>query len=455
MRSFLTADRGTMALTFGQAFIGVLTVGIGLSRGIEADVSVQTERLNGDANYGVSRVAAAHAKASNAIADNNVLAAAAMGPRLAVEADVITMDENGAIACPNPFMKEICAAYTAGRPRAAARLAWIRTAQMSLWASLELLSGAMHKVGAARAQLDVMRTLATVDPGARVKFDDPAATRDPFSDRSAGTGCTLAKHDALLSPMVGHAFPLLMPNLLAGLPQALVASLPLAMCPNTSAAGPISLPEIPSVSKRAKEDCDKRRDDMKNQVEQSGDGGSAPTFSREVEGLVSCTAGTTKKPLASQDVGSQGLSFVVKKNGKLYTCTFDDKECTKKRLESASADFLKGLGLSSIPSFAAIGGSTRSPGSSSPNDSDDFRAGVTVTEAPSRGTVAITDAARQLLTFGGAAGPTVLLRDIQRTSSAHWYFPTGAGNPLAIVPRDQQAFVAGWKHSLVATRGAR
>ena len=71
MRSLLTADRGTMALTFGQAFIGVLTVGIGLSRGIEADVSVQTERMTGDANYAASRVAAAHAKASNAIADNN------------------------------------------------------------------------------------------------------------------------------------------------------------------------------------------------------------------------------------------------------------------------------------------------------------------------------------------------------------------------------------------------
>ncbi|MBS2015304.1 MAG: hypothetical protein JST00_20625 [Deltaproteobacteria bacterium] len=440
----------TMALTFGQAFIGVLTIGVGLSRGIEADVSVQTERLTGDANYAASRVAAAHAKASNAIADDNVLAAAAMGPRLAVEADVITMDENAAIACPNPFLKEVCAAYTANRPRAAARLAWIRTAQMSLWASLELLSGSMHQIGAARAQLDVTKTLAVVDPGARLRFDDPAATRDPFASRSAGTGCTIAKRDALLSPMVGHAFPLLMPNLLEGLPQALVASLPIAMCPNTVDAGPIRLPEIPSVKRRAKEECDQRRADMKNQVEQSGAG--HPVFSSGVEPFVTCAVGTTKKPLASSAASPAGVSFVVRRNGKLYTCTFDDDGCTKKRLEAATSDFLKLLGLASIPSFAAIGGSTRSPSSSSPNDADDFRASVTATEAPSRGTVAITDATRTLLTFGGAPGPSVLARDIQRTSSGRWYFPTGGGNPLAIVPRDHQAFVAGWKHALVAPR---
>lgn len=452
-----------MALTLAQAFIGVLTVGIGLSRGLEADVGVHGERLNGDANYAASRIAAGHAKASNAIADDNVLAAAMMGPRLAVEADVITMDQNAAASC--PWVKEVCEPYTANRPRAEAKLQWIRNRQMSIWGSLEMLSSQMNKVSGAQAKGDVTRLLASLDPGARMSFADPTDTKDPFASRSAFTGCTIAKRDAELSPMVGHAFPLLMPNLLGPMPWALVETLPNVMCPpvgeiagavagaaSSMSAPPISLPGIPAVDKQTKASCDRVEEHMRAQVGERSGGVSSkePTFSSDVMPFVKCV--TAKPGGAPLQLEAGQVAFTVKKKGQLYTCTFDKKECNKKMSEVASADFLKSIGLPAIPSFATIGGSTRSPAAARPNESDDFRAAATASEAPNATTADIADAARTLLTFGGTAAPTILHREVSRKSTGKWYFPDGAG-PLAAVPPDQRAFVAGWKHALVSSRG--
>ena len=69
-----------------------------------------------------------------------------------------------------------------------------------------------------------------------MSFDDPTQTKDTWGSRNAFTGCSLASKDALASPMTGHAFPLLMPNMLIGLPQALISGLP-ALCASSGAGG--------------------------------------------------------------------------------------------------------------------------------------------------------------------------------------------------------------------------
>jgi len=386
-----------MALTFAQVFLGALTVGIGLSRGVEADLAFHSEDLTGEANYAASRLAAGHAHATNAIADDNVLAVAAMAPRLAIEADNITMDMNAAIACPQPLtpgMQEICAAYTANKPRALAKLGWVRTQQTSMWQELETLSAAMDKVAGAHARDDIGATLHSLDPSAHVRFDDPTQLRETWTGRSAFTGCSLASKDALSSPMTGHAFPILMPNLLAGLPQALVAGLPSAMCPPLPSGAPpkpVKLPEIPSVMEKAKKRCEDKQDKQRR----------------------------------------------------------DD--CMDKALEDESAAFLKSIGLPPIATFAMIGGSTRAPGALNPNISDDFRIAATVMRPADARSADIAESARTLMSFGNVETPTELRRDVVRTSSAKWYFPSGAG-PFVATPPDQRAFVAAWKHTLTAGR---
>lgn len=474
-RRLLRSTRGTMALTLSQAFLGAITVGIGLSRGIESDLSFHVEGLTAEANYAASRVAAGHAKASNAIADDNVLSAAAMGPRLAVEADNITMDENAKIACPRQSdakMKQVCDEYTKNKPRAGAKLAWIREKQSSLWGSLEKLSGAMDKVAGAHGREDVQKTLGSLDPGARVRFDDPTESKEIWGSRSASTGCSIAKKDAIDTAMVGHAFPLLMPNLLEGLPRSLVSALPSALCPETSRAGggggggagggagasggPPTLGDVPTVNEEADKECERIEENMRAQIayassSSSPSKGAMPAFSSDVEPFVKCAVATMSAPAKSD--ASSG-TFVIRRGGQLVTCAFDRAECSKKKLESGSADFLKKLGLPKVPSFEAIGGSTRGPSAANPNESDDFRASASVERPVNSGTADIADAARAVMSFGGVEPSTTLRENAQRTATGKWYFPTGAGSPLAGVPRDQQGFVSGWKHSLVAGRSA-
>lgn len=443
----------TMALTMSQAFLGALTIGIGLSRGVESDVSFHVEDLTGEANYAASRIAAGHAKASNAIADDNVLAVAAMAPRLAVEADNVTMDESAKIACPqqsNPAMKLVCDQYTANKPRALAKLAWIREKQTSLWSSLEKLSGAMDKLAGAHGRADVTTTLAGLDRGARVSFSDPTEKGDAWGSRSAGTGCSLASKDALGSPMTGHAFPLLMPNLLAGLPETLVGALPSALCPSQTEDGPISLGGIPAVADKAGASCKDAEDHLRAQLAY---GGANAKLSSDVEPFVTCVEGRRDTPLGKTTEGS--VVFTMRRKSKLLTCTFHRDECEKKNLESESSAFLKGLGLPTIPSFATIGGSTRSPGADDPNTSDQFRAGATVSRSVDGGMTDLSSAAMRIMSFGGFSEPAALDAPAARTSTGKWYFPSGSESPFASVPADQRSFVAAWKHALVAGRPAR
>ena len=97
LRKLVRSNSGAMELTLAQLYLGALTLGLGIGRGVEADLQFHTEDLAGEANYAASRSAAGHAHSANAITDNNVLSVASMAPRLAVEADNITMDANAAI----------------------------------------------------------------------------------------------------------------------------------------------------------------------------------------------------------------------------------------------------------------------------------------------------------------------------------------------------------------------
>lgn len=461
-----------MELTLAQVFLGALALGLGVGRGIESDLQFHTEDMTAEANFAASRLAAGHAHSANAIADNNVLSVASMAPRLAVEADNITMDANAAIACGNsatpgiaPAMAEICAQYAAGKPRALAKLAWIRTQQMSLWSSLEHLSGSMDKVAGAHAQEVIQSTIGSLDPTARVSIDDPTQTKETWSGRNAFTGCSLASKDALISPMTGHAFPLLMPNMLVGLPQALVAGLP-ALCPSTGSGAPsmpkpMKLPELQSINDEADKKCNDTQSNMQAQKEHAAsksknkptesdtDPTEDPTFSSDVDGFVKCTPMASGGANGSKRVGGASGSFVVKRGSALFACTFNRDECKEKALEDATADFLKKMGLPSIPSFGLLGGSTRSPGASNPNISDDFRARATVARPVDSRTAQLAENIRHVMSFGQNQTPSELREDVSRIAIGQNYFPAGLG-PYAVVLPDQRGFVRAWRHALAS-----
>jgi hypothetical protein len=474
-----------MALTFAQVFLGAITVGLGLARGLEADLGFVGEDLTGESNYCASRLAAGHAHASNAIADNNVLAMAAMSPRLAVEADNIAMDSNAAVACPqaaiDPVMAAVCAAYTANKPRALAALTWIRAQQMLLWGSLEQLSGAMDKVAGAHGQEDVLANISALDPASRVGFQDPTQSHETWTNRNSMVSCALASKDALLSPMNGHAFPMLMPNLLAGLPSALIAGLPAALCPSMGSGGsggsgapqPITFPQLPQVSQKAASRCGESQSHLRDQLRfassksgstkgQAQDGQTQdpnlpneyaqyPTLSSDVAPFVKCVAmepGATPPPPSSGEPDS----FVIRRGNKLYTCSFDRQSCFGKALQDESAAFLKSIGLPSIPTFSMIGGSTRAPGALSPNTSNDFRASCSVQRPVNPGMANIAESMRSFMSFGQVDTPSTLWQDVSRNSTGMWYFPSGAPSPFAATPPYQRASVPAWKPALTSGR---
>jgi hypothetical protein len=108
-----------------------------------------------------------------------------------------------------------------------------------------------------------------------------------------------------------------------------------------------------------------------------------------------------------------------------------------------------------MPDLGSIGGSSRSPSAGNPNESDDFRSCASVQKQIDSGTSEISEAARQLVSFGDNLGESPLKKSASRTSCGKWYFPTGNGSKFASVPKDQQAFVPAWKHTLVAKRGGQ
>lgn len=468
IRRILRSTRGTMALTLSQAFLGALTAGIGLSRGIEADLGFHVENLAGESNYAASRVAAGHARASNAIADNNVVAVAAMAPRLAVEADNITMDENAKIACPkmfDPKMRIACEQYQKNKPRAKEKLDWIRDKQKSLWGSLEQLSNNMDKVAGAQAREDVTSNVKKVDPEAKMSFDDPTQKKSTWAKKNSREACSLAKKDANKSQMVGHAFPQLMPNLLDHLPKALVSTLPGVMCRDGgggggsgsgsggagggggSGRGMPSLPSLPQMptpgdgskapGMQAEEECDRIEQEMKDQIAFGQANAKPPVFSSDVEPFARCFD-----------------------PGKKVRCTFDRAACMKEKEEGGEESFIKSLGLSKMPDLGGMGGggstggATRAPSAANPNESDDFRACSSASRPLDSNMQQINDAVRTLVTFSSSqksGGP--LSRSASRESCGKWYFPSSG--PAGSTPKAEQPFVGAWKHALVAPRGKK
>lgn len=467
---------GAMALTVSQLFLGAISLGIGMFRGTEVYTAFHHEALVGHANYGSSKIAAEHGRAANVVVNDNVVMTAMMGPRFAVEADNITMDANAAIACrtcPHGKLCEICKQYRSGKPRALVKLAWIRAKQAAVWGSLGKLSGDVDRLASMQASSLVTADLAHVDPRVSIRFEDPGRDQDIWGGSNAATSCSLAAKDTLASPMLGHAFPLLIsPNLLEGLPRVLVQAFPQVLCVATDAANEptAKLTEIRSVAEKTRDDCRDLEDQMQCAIaaargqpgacrsysaeaitdlhDQPAAKTSKVAFSSDVQPFVSCQRATPTTPLENK-----GGGYVHRDpSGDLITCSFDRDKCQDKRLRENSDTYLrKELGLPKIVGNVAsfLGGSeTRMPRLGGWNSSPDFCACSFTARPIDETVIGISDAVRRIASFG-AAGPSEALRKRREyRSCGRWYFPDGKGEFASVTP-DQQPFVAAWKWSLV------
>ncbi|WP_394847128.1 hypothetical protein LZC95_06620 [Pendulispora brunnea] len=453
----------TMSLTFSQLFMGALTIGLGTFRGTESYLSFYYETQVGHANHAASKLGADHARAANSNANNNVISSSIMGPRFAVEADNITMDVNAAIACPqwhDPHMQKICAEYMANKPRALAKLLWVRAKQEFLWGTLGKLSSTIDKVTSINALDQVRSGLGGAGDGnVRIRAEDPSMTKDIWAGDSTPTSCSLAQKDALGSEMPGHAFPLLMENLLQGLPQALVATLPQAICGAPSGGGsssPLKLPQIPSISKDTAKQCGELEDRMYTRMHLPRPGGQddesqQPTFSSEVAKYVKCSVRSPEK--TQRGFGRHtDYSYMDSKSGQITSCTFDREKCESDKLESNTASYLHNIGLPASFSESKLGGTTRAPTDSDWNHADSMRA-CAYSSAEVNGTIVnISNAVRTVMSFGQSSSSNTLRERHEYQACAKWYFPDGAESEFASVTHDQQPFVAAWKYAMVAGR---
>ncbi len=473
LRDFFSSRRGAMVFTVTHMFLGAVTLGIALFRGTASHLAFHHETLLGHANFAASVLASDHARAANAIANNNVISAAIMGPRFAVEADNITMDETAAIACPqhhNAHMQFICHSYQRNKPRARGKLAWARAKQSLVWSSLSKLSADLDRVAGLRAVDTIERTIATVDGNVRMRVEDPTSQKVVWGADATREGCTLAQKDALDSPMPGSAFPLLMPNLLGGLPEALVRELPQVICGASKDGAPVRLSGVPSVARKAAESCTALEEQMRCEAARAGaaeDGmrsfaacggepGAAvkipsqnndePTFSSEVTPYAHCTVMT---PQAGARLALRGAyAMRAGRGGARLTCTFDVDRCHDEKLASVSKDYLDGLGLTSRTSASASAESVRAPSNADWNHSDDFRVCATAFKPLNQTMVAISDGVHALVSFGTSPSAAAMRDAYVFRSCGKWYFPDGPG-AFSAVAHDQQPFVAAWSFALV------
>ncbi|WP_394822991.1 hypothetical protein [Pendulispora albinea] len=474
------STEGTMTLTFSQLFMGALTIGLGSFRGTEAYLTFYYETQVGHANYAASKLGADHARASNSNSNNNVISASIMGPRFAVEADNITMDVNAAIACPqwhNSHMRKICSEYMANKPRALAKLVWVRAKQEFLWGALGKLTTTIDKVTSLDAMEQVRST--TTDRNVSLRAEDPSTSGNIWGTDNTPVSCTLAQKDALPTEMPGHAFPILMENLLQELPRTLVATLPKVICGamkegqslaslggSGSGSGSnsenIKLPQIPSISKDTQKQCNEIQERMQAQIQHAhmqfasenggydnrtylGDRGSGRGVKRNEE---SKKDESPSSPVFSSDV--QPYAKCV--SASITTCSFDREKCESDKLESNTTDYLHKAGLPANFSESSLGGATHAPTDSDWNHADSMRAS-TFSSAEVNKTIAnISDAVRSLVSFGQASKSSSMHQRHEYQSCAKWYFPDGAGSEFASVQHDQQPFVAAWKYAMVACR---
>ncbi len=470
---------GAMSLTVSQMFLGAISIGIGLMRGTDAYAAFHHEAVVGHANYGASKMAHDHGRAANVVVNDNVIMTAVMGPRFGVEADNITMDANAAIACPTcpkGALCKICRQYQQNKPRALTKLAWVRAKQLALWGTLGKLSGDIDKLAAQQAEGLIKGDVARADAKVSMQLSDPGKSGDLWGGNNANVACKLAKDDTLKSPVLGHAFPtLISPNLLGGLPKALVTAMPGKICGGGGGGGgeeKPKFPEIPQVAQKTQKDCRELEAQLKCAVAAArgaagacGDDGNVAAEVSDLSDVMStsgadvvlpstvtpyvdCRAATTAAPL---DARGGGYAY-RNKSGAVVTCAFDRDKCADKRLEENSNDFLKKeLGLPKVIGnlAASLGGSeTRKPssGGSSPKN---FCACAHGKKPVDSTVVGITDAIRRIASFGQAGESQALRQQREYGACGKWYFPDKKGQ-FASVKEDEQPFVGAWKWSLVS-----
>jgi hypothetical protein len=476
-RSFFRSNRGTMALTVSQMFIGAVSLGIAMFRGTEVNAAFHHETTLSHADYGASKIAADHARSANVVVNDNVTMGAIMGPRFGIEADNITMDANAAIACPtcpNSPTCKVCIQYKANKPRAMAKLMWVRAKQQALWGTLGKLSGDVDKLAFQQASGLVTGDVSKADSKVKMRFEDPSSSGEIWGGGNSDVACNLAMKDTLPSPVTGHAFPVLIsPNLLEGLPKVLVQAMPQMICKATSAAGGggggggggsdgPQLSQIKQVADQTRNDCKALEDSMRCAVATAaGRAGScsndaAPEVAdlstpaskvalpSKVEEFVSCQTGSTSSPLQMSAAGGYAYR---NQSGAVVSCTFDRAKCEDKKLTENSESFMRqALGLPKVVSNIAsmLGGSeTRKPSQGGSNPQNFCT--CSFSEKPVDETmIGISDAVRKIASFGAASPSDALRKKREYRSCGRWYFPARNGE-FASTPEDEQPFVAAWK----------
>jgi hypothetical protein len=480
---------GAIALTASQMFLGAVSLGIGMFRGSDVYTAFHHEGLIGDANYSSSKLGADHARSANVVTNNNVVMAGIMGPRFGVESDNIAMDANAEVACPTcPHSPtcSVCKQYAQNKPRAMAKMIWARAKQAMLWGSLGKLSGEIDKLASQQANGIINGEIGKLDPSAMMRIADPSTSGDIWGGGNAGTACKLSMKDILPSPVTGHAFPgpssamLITPNLLEGLPKALVQMMPQMICAVTSSMsgggggggsggnnGP-QLPQIPSIAKQTNAECTDLERQMRCAVAAAGGGagncgdfqapeiadvsdttGGGIQLPSQVQKYVTCGAGSASNPLG--DISQGGYSY--RAGGSITTCTFDRNKCLDQELTDNSDSYLRDkLGLpkvvSTVQSLASmLGGSeTRKPSQGGSNPQNFCACGYAQKQVD-QNIVQISDAVRKVASFGQAQPSQALRQSRDYRSCSQWYFPDRKGEFTA-TPKDQQPFVGAWKFGM-------
>ena len=471
--------RGAIALTASQMFIGAVSLEIAMDRASKVHTAFHYEGQVAHANYGASKLAADHARSANVVVNNNVIMTAIMGPRFGVEADNMTLDANLPLTCPScPYgaLCKLCTQNKANKPRAEAKLQWVRAEQKTLWGTLGKLSGQIDNLASQQASGIVQGAIAKADSAVKIRFDDPSTSSDIWGGGNAGAACKLAAKDVMPTPVTGHAFPMLVDkNLLAELPKTLEQAMPQIVCQVTSALSNKSddapqLDQVKEVSDKTKDDCDSLEKQMGCSIAAAkgmpgncgdnvtggatsiaGSGTAHPvknvSFASDVQEYVHCqTAAAGHGP-----VNASGTSYYYRSpSGQNVACTFDRDKCETDKLKDNSSDYMRGaMGLAQqIPNAAALaqslgGSETRKPSQSGSNPKN-FCA-CTFTQKPIDDTmVGISDGVRKIASFGQAEPSEALRKQRDYRSCGRWYFPDRKGQ-YAATPQDEQPFVGAWK----------
>jgi hypothetical protein len=458
------SERGVMALTAFQALLGAITIGLSLFRGGESSLSAHHHALLAEANSAAALLGQYHARSANAVTTNNTICSSLLGPRFSVEADNISMDESAMVACPRTdhYHRRICARYKANKPRAAAKLAWIRTQQTSICRALSQMSGRLDGVMSGRATSLARGESQAALPGIKLEVDDPSASSSPWGQSSWAEACKLAAQDASNSNMVGHAFPLLMELMVPGLPKALIGRAPQIFC-GVQGGGPVKLPEVPSVAKSTQEECRALESDARAAVAEPDAGvysitktvadfpaaavpylrceaaGSAPFADDAYEGFGGF--------LRSHAVSGAPIHTLSGDRRTRLRCRFQEAACREDMLPKQSQRFLQGLNLPSMS-----GGEARAPSAGNWNHAPEFRARARASLQVSDFTLRISDGFKTVVSFGAARPGEALRRERQYSACSRWYFADGPGSRFEGVEPARQSFVQGWSHALTSCR---